>query len=505
MFEGYETKLFDQWSQPLLVTQGGKYFSPYSAENVGKFSPYTNLRTQPANVSVSQYDRQQLTALSQDLFENMSELNAAIDLLATFVVGRGLDPVYLGVDTEWSDTASKWLMDVFYNNCSWNGFAFDWKACWKLVIKKIIIDGDILLVFSKDRNGFPKIDFIENYRIATRNGQTEIADGRYAGYAINDGVITNSAGTPIAYQIIGEKPADDYIIATPSNCLLLYSPFSFEKGRGLPALKSALKDGTILRELDDAIQQGLKAIQNVYLINQNETGRAPQGKVSNPFQQTNGSTVASPALPFGQLSYGGINYIKSADDVKTLESNRPATQLQDFLTRLEKRMLMNIPFPHQFLLTPELIGGAASRGVKEILMRSIQDKQDLIRLPALTSLRYAISTAMVNGLIPKNYKEDFTNWTFTRSAEIVLDAGYERAADIADIASGVKSIDEVVSKTGKRYKDVLKQRVKDFQLTVEALKEAEALEPEYKELAKKMIVGQDLELTVPSDPVPATK
>lgn len=493
--DGYETKLFGPSGQPLLVTKAGLYFSPYSNTNSGLFNPYTPTYSKPAEDSVSQYDRQTLVALSQYCNANMADVNAAITQLAELVVGVGMDPIYNGQNDIWEEDTTKWLKNGFYYNCSWNGFAFDWKSCWKLAIKKIIVDGDVLLVLEKDRFGYPKIDFIENYRIANRSGQVEIANGKFSGYPIRDGVVYNSNNTPIGYQILGRTKDDDYIIATPSSCMLLFNPFTFEKGRGLPAISSAMKDAKILREIDDYISQMIKVESSVYLIEKNDTGRAPQSRVMNPFATQTGTTsttTSQPAQPVRELWYGGVRYTKPDGDIKSLATNRPATQVVDFLTRLEKRMLMTLPFPHQFLLTPENIGGASSRGVKELLVRGIQSKQQLIERPALKALQFAISAGMTIGTIKENYSEDYTNWGFTRAAEIVLDASYERTSDLADYFAGVKSIDEITSKYGKRYKDVVKQRVKDYLVAKQALIDQNIPEPP--DMGVKMIVGRELEL-----------
>lgn len=441
---------------------GGLYFNPYGAGNAGKFRPWINTYTQDTEESINANDRNQLVAMSRQVFAQMPEIEAASKQKADLTVGLGMDPLWHGEETEWSRELGLWVRKKFYPNCTPYGIAYDWKTNWKTVSMLIDRDGDLLMVLRADRYGFPQIEFIQAHRIGQRFNQAEIQNGRYKGYEVRDGVVYASNGkTPIGYNILGKTEADDTVIAT-ANALLIYNPFCFDKGRGKPLLSAALKDCYNLQDIDDFMSQGIKVIHSVFLIEKNKEGKPSQGRIKNPY--AGGIVIPQDEgnqRPVNEFMYGGIRYIKPEGDVANIKSDTIGQTTMDYITRLEKRIMALLEWPHQWMLSPETMGGTMSRGIKETVGRAVQARQQILEKYASVALEYAISRAMTIGELTENYEEDLDNLQFTKAAELILDPGYEHSADLADYFAGLKSADDLLRKWGKGYTNTLNQKVKD--------------------------------------------
>ena len=445
------------------------YFNERDFQNYGKFVPFIinfGQSLSDPSVRVNEYQRRNLVDQSRNFVANLPEVTAAMQRLADFTVGTALIPIYNGQNQVWGNQIKRNYLDKVTNNLTRLGLAADWQSTWQLVLKTVLTDGDLLMIPYTDRYGLPKLDFVEGHRVAGRDGTSIVKGGRFDGYRCEDGVIYDSADTVMGYQIQGDTQEQDYTISK-ANCFLIYSPFSFKKGRGLPLLSAASRQARNLMDYQHYIPQIVKQEGGIQLIETNKEGKAPAGRTAysafnqvSPTNPTIGTTAVNAVTEYTQAGY---RYIKTnGGKLESLKSDRPTREVQSYINATQKEMLCGL-FPHQLLLSPETVGGPGARGMKEILVASINTHRAMIEKWALIALQFVLSVGMSNMTLQNtfdfetNFKEDFTDWSFTKAPEPVLDPGYERAADIADLNAGLKSPEEIVAKEGRNYDDVLRE------------------------------------------------
>lgn len=486
---------------PRMKQAMGLYPSVYSYQNVGKFR-YVNTPIADTENTLNQYSRLELVKLSRTLFAQMPCLDAASDQKAEWTVGDCFDPVYEGKQKEWGKLACDYLLNQWYPQANIKGFAFDFKTTLKGISTTLDRDGDILMLVLQTRNGV-KIQLVATHRIKNRNFSDTVTGGRYDGYPIQDGVIYNTVGTPIAYTILGDTADDDYI-ASVLSAYLIFNPKHLDKGRGVPPIASAILTGLSIQEIDDYLQTTIKLESMVHLKEFNETGEMPANRINSVanFDEDTCITTTPRKPPTVEVMQGGIRYIKYGQgDLKSFESHRPATETQEFIKRLETHLLSALGWPHQVLYSPESVGGAAARGISEVVRRTISSRQSTLEKFANIAIVAAVARAIEDGILPENNAEPYWQlFGFTKPAQFTLDSGYERAADLNDYRIGAKTLDELTSKYGKRLSVIREQRKQEV---IDLYNDIEAIHQQYPDMTKEQI-HNDMQMMTPNAiPIPA--
>ncbi len=509
------TLLFDRSGNPIcdhsgnynpFTTAAGLYFNPYGPGNTGKYRPWINNYTQDTEQSINSSDRNQLVALSRQVFAQMAEIEAASKQKADLIVGLGMDPLWHGDESAWSTEMLRWVKKSFYPNCTPYGIAYDWKTVWKTVSMMIDRDGDILMALRTDRYGNPKLSFIHSHRIGQRFNQTEIKNGKFSGYEVRDGVVYASNGdTPIGYNILGKTEEDDKVLSVDS-AFLIFNPFCFDKGRGKPILSAALKDCFNLQDIDEFMSQGIKILASIYFTEKNAEGKANPARVGNPYLggviiPTDDATKA----PVSEYFKGGIRYTKIEGEIANIKNDSIGETALEYISRLEKRIMALMEFPHQWMLSPETMGGTMSRGIKETISRAVQSRQSMIEKYAKIGIEFAVNRAMSIGQLTENLGNEWEQFDelidFTKAAELILDPGYEHGADLAKVLNGLMSCEDFVRKwTRKSYKETLQQKTKDVRTFLDSLDQIKKDFPQYADIALNLLGSKEAPQPAPQAP-----
>jgi hypothetical protein len=456
------------------VKTAGINMRPYGYGATGEFVPSNYWQAwsglEEPEKRISEGDRKDLIAHSRNFEANMPEADAIASIFEELIVGNGLQPIFLGAEQAWASSAKAWLKKNVFPTFGPLGIATDWSTTWKMVFRRVYFDGDILMIPYVDRLGIPHCDFVEGTEVANRGTQKTVNGGRFDGYEIADGVIYGTNGKPIGYQVLGATPDDDRQYST-SQAFLITSPLAFSKPRGLPVLSSAIKEGYHLFDFKKLNAQLVKIHATVQLIETNEKG-TPK-KAINPFRTASTGSLspgydqsAFIAGTLWEMTRPGKHYQKPSGKLETLKTNSPAAEVQGYVTSMEKSFMLASGFPHQFLISPESIGGAPSRGIQDMLNRTILGWQSLLEKYALIALNKCLANGMAltptGGGIATNTNEDWMNWSFSKASKLILDAGYERQADREDFAAGLISANDITTKnSGTEYAEVTLQNVKD--------------------------------------------
>ena len=446
------------------MAYNSQFFNPNNGENRGKFrSIYNIYYLQASDIALDATERTRLVALSRKLFHITSELSSASKLKASWVVTGGFDPIFKSVNKDYADKYLYPFLKKWYLNCTKGGINKDFKSCLKIGSKMLDRDGDFGVQFLLGTNGSPKINFIEGDSIAGRSlGNQTIETGPYKGNQLRDGIVYDDNDNKIGYQLKGADESKDTIVSA-SQFLLATDADFYKLDRGLPVIAAALQDGYNLYDYVYYYSQVVKREAECQIINTNIRGQAdegdlvsfddldkePSGGQGTPNKSNGRNDLLMNRDPIEYMGEGNF-YLKAGagEKIESLNTNRPAGEIQQFMTDTRKRLILSTGVTHELLLSLSEIGGASARGMAQIIQRNFDERRTLLEKFARPIILYAVYSAMENGIIPENYTDDLTNLEFSRGPELILDQAYDRDADRKDYILGAKTLDSIARKHG---------------------------------------------------------
>ena len=453
----------------------GLYGNVYSYPNFGNFRNRIYLETD-TEIGLDSMSRALLLRWSREINAQTGFVNAAVRILAQYATGGGYDPEYIGNDPEWGKLATHWLLEQFYPQCCTRGLSF--KEVMFLESTLMDIDGDLLCIYGKTSNGFPRFQLIPSHRIATKTTDNSIYEMGGVQCVDADGVVYEAAtGRAVGYKVlntsnlvntIGSQVKELFISARDAH--LIYEPRFIDKGRGLPSIAPAILQALSLLEIEQYQLQREKITSTVSLIEKNQSGQAPI-ELEQTLQSLNESNVSfglmapSPNVHAVDIFQGNeLRYIKSTDgsDIKSMVSTNPSNETQAFVTRLETAVLSTLGVPHQLLFSPSTVSGRISDGVVDMFNATIKRRQTVLDKHARFIIGWALANAMETGILPMNERDNvFDAFIMTHPPKASLNEGYDRAADIADYSAGIKSLNDIAKKSKHTASDLIAEREKE--------------------------------------------
>ena len=459
---------------PVQKKSFGLFGNAWAYPEAGNFRPrfYTLSDTEQGLDSLS---RELLVRWSREIFSQLSFVSVASNLKASFAVGNAYIPKYKGNNPKWGEQATAYLVNNFYPSCCTRGYAYDFQTVLHLISYLLDEDGDILHVFTKDENGFPRIQLIPSHRVKSIANGEVIKDGPFKGCIINDGVIYQVDGKCKGFQVVEPQTINQLSSNNPlttkldlRNSRLLFDPKFFDKNRGIPAISSAILQALSVQELYSYLQEKIKLESCVGLIEKNQAGEAPleYGNVLAALNSTvnNMGVYGSANTHAVQVVQGpSIRYVKAdGGELTTLKSNSPPTETMDFIRTLETQILATIGVPHQLVYSPEAVSGRIVSGVTETFRSKISERQAVLDRYAKLVCGWAISNAVQLGVLPSNDSEVYSQiFDFTHPHKFDMDEGYTRSQDLKEYESGIKTMGDIVKRSGRTASQVMQEQEKE--------------------------------------------
>ena len=213
--------------------------------------PYEPLQAWDFSRSVSPWDYLQIRSQSRKLFANLGPIRSAVLQRTNYAFGRAWLPKFTGNDTAFGKAATELLVEGWYPVSDVRGYDF----CTALHIDNFCmdVDGDILVIFSEDEDGWPLLIRVRAHRIKSSGSDDlygQLMDGPYylpdRQRYLSNGVIRDKNGRPLAYRVqtggelgLGEPEFQDIDV---SDAMLLADPEYPDQPRGLPAYYAAMQD-----------------------------------------------------------------------------------------------------------------------------------------------------------------------------------------------------------------------------------------------------------------------
>lgn len=438
----------------------------YNFQNAGKYRARFYTISDSAQ-GMDTLSRELLVRWSREMVWQLPPVRAAMRILADFSIGNAYDAIYSGVNKDWWNHAEKWLNLEWYPACNVRGSHFDFKTSLRTESQLIDMDGDYLIVYGAE-NDAPKFQIIQNNRIKNQDMDNMIVEsGPMKGAIISDGVFYSRQGKAVGYSVENANNLVNSMttesktqIFSARDASLALDPEFIDKLRGVPAIGAAILQALSVQELDQYMMDKLKVESCVQLVEKTPTGQSPQElqntleELINIGQQTGlqGGGI-SPNLHAVQIVQGGeIKYVYAdGGEVKSLATNSPNREAQEYMERLETQVLSMLSVPHQLVYSTDKTSGRITSSIAEIFRSGIARRQGLMDKQARFRVCWALCKAAKAGIIPENNEENlFEVISFSHPAEFSLDARYDFQIIQDSYTSGLSSLGDATEKLYNR-------------------------------------------------------
>lgn len=467
--------IVDQYGHP--VSSASRHFAT-SADRYDRSVPPQPLFKDDFEKLIPDMDRQFIVSGSRKLFQNFGPISGAIIQKADNAVGRAWDPKFTGEDGEWGRIAKEWLKDQWYGNCDVRGRAWDFKTLLWLDSVAVDRDGDFLIYLTEAESGYPLTQRISVNRIGQRHWASEVPDGPYKGAKISHGVIRNKVNRPIAYCILGDKVEDDQIIPA-DRCIHVFDPLWHDQVRGIPSFSGAIKliYGSLTATEREQMNQLVRS--SISLIEYNETGGPDLDDPTISLPTGGDGQPGTPAV--ASMAGGMIKYFRanSGGKLEAIDNNNPGDMWDRFQDRVVRTAMSGINWPYELVWKASEVNAALVRNIQERARMSVEDRQDVIKSPALFQIRYAIAKAIKVGILPKpKNQSDWWRWDFGMPRKFSIDPGREAQQRRADYRAGLRNRTSIISEEGGDVEEVENERVEEVVRRARKIKEAKDSNPD---------------------------
>jgi capsid protein len=394
-----------------------------------------------------------LVSDSRKLFCNLGPAKGAICDKATYSVGRAWNAEFTGSNKEWGRKAEKWVNEEWYPMADVRGAPFDFKTDLYITSVATDRDGESYILFTESEDGWPQIQLIPATMIGCRNlNGTILQTGPYKGLRMMQGIIVNKSGRAVAYRVLGATPDEDRDYSA-RDMIQVFDPEWADQLRGFPVFTHAILDLKDLRTVQGYEKAATALASSIGLIEKNELGAPDPNdpalmlRRGRPSDVNNGAQfpdVVTQDVVGARVMYYRSN---SGSGIETLKNDRPGPNWEAFMDRLIRNACVGAGWPFELTWDASKLGGANVRMLVMRAMRSVEDRQDLLRPVARRVVGYAVAKAIKNGILPPN--DEWYSWGFGLPARMTVDYGRDGNSVREDYKLGLRNLGEILAEEGK--------------------------------------------------------
>ena len=456
--------ILDQFGNPAeSYVPAPQNFANAAVRNDRSLPPH-RLFKQDFEALVPDLDRQFIVSGSRKLFQNFGPYATPCIQKADNAIGRAWGPKFIGEDKEWGAMAVDWLANQWYGNCDVRGKSWDFKTLLGLDSVAVDRDGDFLIYLTEAASGYPLTQRIPCNRIGQRMNSgigfansafgmsafSIVTDGDYKGLRISHGVIRDKFNRAMAYRILGDNPADDMDIPA-DRCIHVFDPLWHDQVRGIPAGTAAIKliYGSLTATEREQMNQNIRS--SYALVEYNETGGPDMADPSiTAGRDATATEAAAPTIE--SLAGGMIKYFRSnsGGKLEAVENNTPGDMWDRFQDRVIRTHAAAINWPYELYWKSGEVNAALVRNIQERARMSVEDRQDVIKSPALFQIRYAVAKAIKIGILPQpKNPADWWKLDFAMPRKFSIDPGREAQQRREDYKIGLRNRTDILVEEGR--------------------------------------------------------
>ena len=286
------------------------------AANETRHRPYEPIEKKDISQLVPSVDRVKLLSHARRIYLNFGPIKNAINQRSMYSVGRAFVPQFKGSDSEFGTAATDWLTGNFYAIGDTRGGMHDLKTNLFGWSSAIDTDGEIFILLTETKTGFPQYQGIPSHRIGNPNG---LQDGPQRGGTLQDGIIYYPSGEAKEYAFLDNLgKLSEWLPA--SNVIHLYDPEWQYQGRGLTALTHCINDCRDIIQSTEWERLAMMQMSSISLIEYNESGGPDP---DDPYNALVGNEAGDKGMTVETLDGGTVRYFKSnsGGKIETLVNN----------------------------------------------------------------------------------------------------------------------------------------------------------------------------------------
>lgn len=434
--------------------------------------PLEPLTTNTIGIEVNDTDWAILLSDSRKLYCNLGPAKAAIDDKATYTVGRAWTAKSFAKDRDWAKKAERWVNEIWYPTADIRGGNFDFKTDLWLLSQSIDRDGEIYPLLTESPDGWPQIQLIPAHMIGGRDVlQTVVESGPYKGMKIRQGIVFNDNGRAVAFSVLGANEGEDQFYSA-RDMMQIYDPQWVDQVRGFPAFSAAILDLKDLRTIQGYEKIAAMLMSSIGLIEDNELGAPdpndPGRMLTKQKTPALGPDLGLPTVTTEAATGVTTRYFRAGTGSKLsqIKSDRPGDAVSKFMDRLIRNACCGAGWSYELTWDSSQLGGANIRLAVAKAMRSVEDRQDLLKPFARRAVGYAVAKAIKLGQLPSN--DEWFNWGFSMPAKMTVDYGRDSKADRDDYSSGLNSMGRILEEQGLSFDEYVLQLQEERRRLIEA-------------------------------------
>lgn len=394
-----------------------------------------------AKFELTSLTRSELVRKSRYLEKNSGHVRGVLRDLKVYGIGKGIYPNAKSDNQDWNRLAEEWFYR-WSRRCDITN-RFSWKECQSMILRALIIDGEIFVIKVFDSFKRPKIQLIESHRLMSPNNG---ADSK-----IIDGIEFDSFGRVLNYHfLIGDN---NEVKKVPAAAVIhLFDAERISQVRAYPQIQHTINDVIDRKEILALEKKKVKSISDIVHV-------IKGGNVSldGDYKVNVGAPAESTSPEILNRILGGKNIKIEADEsLDVHESNIPSPTFSGFIDTLDRSGSLGV-LPYEFAIDSSKIGGAAVRLIASKTQRYIDDMAQIIDERFNDSVWFfAVGWAINNDELSAQPWWWYTTWTHPK--KLTVDAGREEQQNRANVEMGLKTIEESFAECGLDFEDEMRTR-----------------------------------------------
>jgi lambda family phage portal protein len=296
-----------------------------------------------------------------------------------------------------------------------------------------------------------KLQTVEADRIGNPN-QAGTSEQNYFG-----GIKVNELGQIVYYRVFTRNIHGQYSDPTevpPDSFVHYFDPLRSDQYRGITAFDTVIPHA---RDLYELLQMEKMAVRWA----SSQTGIITKQDPS--LTEWKSGDTSKNGTPLESIEAGKLLRLLPGESVTQFPgTNRPSATFTGFITTLVREMANGLNLPFSFVWDPSTLGGATARLESAQTQRCFARHQNLLTEQVLDKIKNAVLTrAIAFKLIPpiQTYKQGM--WQFP--AHITADVGYQTQADLAMLASGLKTRSDIYGEMGLDFEEQTQVLAREIQ------------------------------------------
>lgn len=444
----------------LVAVQAGIARITNRYEGATRSSTRSNI---PGAVQSARFDanwgtRMELVRKARYFERNSAIVNRMADIFESYVVGPGVQVTPSSSDSAWNAKA-KQKFDRWCETADLSS-NFPLSCMDSLAARAWFVDGQVFMLLAEDDRRRPAVQLIESHLICTPPSLAHLE-----GNTIVDGHVVDKNGRTIAYYIASEdaKGNKTWGAPTPAEFVIhIGEPSRPGMKHALPFLYPVINQ---LHDKDDLqileMRAAKEAARHINFIKNKAGEISPamleQARYGTSRTLSTGTAVTEERRKFYADAVGGETIIgQSGDELERLSSDRPSVVTREYWKGLDADICAGTGISY-VLVYPESMQGTVYRGALDMSDAFFRARFATYEPACRRRYRHWAQWARYAEPELRDAPGDWDACTVHPPRSVNVDIGYNSAAAISEVQSGLSNYNILYSRQGYDWREQMTQ------------------------------------------------